>query len=195
MRRCVWTWLGPVLTFCGSVLLFGGAMITVWRTNKSAARRELAKWRRETIVKLSSEALSAADAIERGYWGAMGQDRAQTYAQVLDAAGDETDKFYRIRDNLRIIEASGLADACDALQKVALGLRGPAKELRSAVRKFQSEAKAIPEGSPDRDKAVTDLYNIHMKEREAAWNEVAKKFVRARLTFTQSAREAINQTG
>jgi hypothetical protein len=30
---------GPVLTFCGSVLLFAGSMIVLWRTNKAADRR------------------------------------------------------------------------------------------------------------------------------------------------------------
>ena len=34
----LWTWLGPVLTFCGSVLLFVAAIITVWRTNQNTRR-------------------------------------------------------------------------------------------------------------------------------------------------------------
>ena len=35
----VWTWLGPVLSFVGTLVLFGGTMITLWRTNGSADRR------------------------------------------------------------------------------------------------------------------------------------------------------------
>jgi hypothetical protein len=35
----VWVWLALVLAFCGSLLLFGGALITPWRTNKSWSPR------------------------------------------------------------------------------------------------------------------------------------------------------------
>ncbi|MBS4729859.1 hypothetical protein MSM1_19975 [Mycobacterium sp. SM1] len=36
----VGVWLAPVLAFCGSALLFGGAMITLWRTNLAAFKRQ-----------------------------------------------------------------------------------------------------------------------------------------------------------
>lgn len=36
----VWSWLAPVLTFCGTVILFGGSMVVLWRTNKAAFKRQ-----------------------------------------------------------------------------------------------------------------------------------------------------------
>ena len=36
----IWAWLAPVLTFCGSALLFGGSLLVVWRTNLAALNRQ-----------------------------------------------------------------------------------------------------------------------------------------------------------
>jgi hypothetical protein len=39
LEAVVWVWLALVLAFCGSLLLFGGALITPWRTNESWSPR------------------------------------------------------------------------------------------------------------------------------------------------------------
>jgi Co/Zn/Cd efflux system component len=36
----VWVWLAPVLTFCGTLVLFTGSMFVLWRTNKAALNRQ-----------------------------------------------------------------------------------------------------------------------------------------------------------
>jgi hypothetical protein len=67
----VWTWLGPVLTFLASVLLFTGSLIVLWRTNKAADRRaaeerqnerdrDFRLFQRDTLLRLGDETVEAA---------------------------------------------------------------------------------------------------------------------------------------
>jgi hypothetical protein len=74
----LWTWLGPVLTFCGSVLLFIAAMITLWRTNNAAdwraaqerqneRDRDFRLWQRDTLLPLGYEIVEVATEAPHAY--------------------------------------------------------------------------------------------------------------------------------
>ena len=78
-QSSIWVWLGPVL-------LFVGAMITLISTNMSANKREWNKWRRDTLIKLCSDAVSAAQDADAAYQSALDQ-KTYMFAQVqLNAA-------------------------------------------------------------------------------------------------------------
>jgi hypothetical protein len=64
----LWTWLGPVLAFGGSVLLFIASMITLWRTNKRADRRAARLWQRDTLLRLADEVVQAGSEAYDEYW-------------------------------------------------------------------------------------------------------------------------------
>ena len=56
----LWPWLAPALVFIG-------AMITLYVTNRRADRREWNKWRRDTLLKLCANAVDASYEAEAVY--------------------------------------------------------------------------------------------------------------------------------
>jgi hypothetical protein len=67
----VWTWLGPVLSFFGTLLLFTGSIIVLWLTNKAAdwraaeerknqRERDFRLFQRDTLLRLGDEIVEAA---------------------------------------------------------------------------------------------------------------------------------------
>jgi hypothetical protein len=69
----VWAWLAPVLAFTGTLILFGGSLIVLWRTNQAADRRttdalqnerdrDFRLWQRDTLLRLGDETVQAATA-------------------------------------------------------------------------------------------------------------------------------------
>jgi hypothetical protein len=63
----LWTWLGPSLLFIASLVASCVAYFGIRKSNATseaaitaADNREMVKWRRETLLKLSSEVASAA---------------------------------------------------------------------------------------------------------------------------------------
>jgi hypothetical protein len=50
--------VGAVVPILGSVVVAVAAFVGVVLTNRRSDKREVSKWRRETIVKLSSDALA-----------------------------------------------------------------------------------------------------------------------------------------
>jgi hypothetical protein len=57
----VWTWLTPMLTFCGSLVLFGGSMIVLWRTNKAASARQSRELEAKRVEGVVDRASARAD--------------------------------------------------------------------------------------------------------------------------------------
>lgn len=73
-----WTWLAPVLAFIGTLILFGAAMITLWRSNKAANTRSAADqaetrdrdfrlWQRDNMLRVSSDIVECAIEAENEY--------------------------------------------------------------------------------------------------------------------------------
>ncbi len=102
----LWTWLGPVLasivSLAVSLVALGGVLWSGWRTDL----REFKKWRRETIVKLSSDALVEARNVENNYMIATTADTLP-YTEELKAAAASARQLNPISDQLRIVSAGG----------------------------------------------------------------------------------------
>ncbi len=64
----------------GPVLLFTAAMLTLFVTTTSANKREWKKWRRDTLIKLCSDAVDAAREGESKCETALTQ-KAHVFAQ------------------------------------------------------------------------------------------------------------------
>ena len=190
----VWTWLGPALTFSGSVLLFAGAMITIWVTNMRADRRERNKWRRETILKLCSDALGCIVAIEDKYRTAVNVDD-QTFSQNMREATTQRGRLNPIAANLRIIGATDLADECDGVHRAVLDMRGPIENMRNAFGRYVGERKKIPANAGDRDERQNQLWEEHTADARRAYEASYSVLQMRQADFTRRAQTTINQTG
>lgn len=57
----LWTWLAPALTFCGTLVLFAGTMIALWRTNNAASTRQTAEIEAKRLEGVADRASARAD--------------------------------------------------------------------------------------------------------------------------------------
>jgi hypothetical protein len=57
----LWAWLAPVLTFCGTLMLFAGTMIALWRTNKAALARQNRELEAKRVEGVADRASARAD--------------------------------------------------------------------------------------------------------------------------------------
>lgn len=125
----LWTSLGP---FLGSALLFLGAMITLWVTNTRADKREWNKWRRDTLIKLCSDAVDAAQDVEAKCQSALSQN-THVFAQGnLSAASKSAGRIGTITEQLHLIGATELAEMCTRMKEAADAINLPASHLRTA---------------------------------------------------------------
>jgi hypothetical protein len=190
----VWTWLTPVLTFCGSVLLFAGAMITLWVTNRRADRRELNKWRRETTLKLCSDALGCIVAVEDNYRAAMDPNR-ETFRENMAEAATQRGMLGPIAANLRIIGATELADECDGVHRAVRNLQKPIENMRNAFGRYVREAGKIPANAKDGPERQNQLWEEHAVDARRAFEASFAVLLMTQTDFTQRAQATINQTG
>lgn len=98
----LWTWLGPVLAFCGSLLLFAAAMITLWRTNKAAERRldrQLCADRADRLRTEVADLLGERWATEKAaYELATNADQYQTDLHNSTVPAERVAKLLKVRD-------------------------------------------------------------------------------------------------
>ncbi|SLI46049.1 Uncharacterised protein [Mycobacteroides abscessus subsp. massiliense] len=125
-QSSVWTWLGPVL-------LFIGAMITLWVTTQSANKREWNKWRRETLIKLCSEAVDAALEAAAKCESALVIHKLDMVANSEMAATSKcAGRIGTIAEQLYLVGAIHIADTGAHMKAAVEALRVPTSQLRSA---------------------------------------------------------------
>jgi hypothetical protein len=120
----IWQWLGPVLLFAGSI-------ITLVFTLTSANKREWMKWRRDTLIKLCSDAVTEARDVMSLCESALTQTR-HAFAQAnLAAAAKSGSRIGTISEQLYLINANFLADTCASMRDAANALNAPTTHLRT----------------------------------------------------------------
>jgi hypothetical protein len=123
----VWVWLVP------AVLLFLAAMITLWVTNYRADIREWNKWRRDTLIKLCSDALAAAREAEDMCESALSQQTAAVAQVDLTSASQAAARIGTIADQLSLMGVVNyLADTCTSMRASADAIISRASQFRSA---------------------------------------------------------------
>ncbi len=186
----VWTWLAPVLTFCGSVLLFVGAMITVWWTNRAASSRSKAEieathdrdfrtWQRDNQLRLTTEVVESVNEAQGVYWR-IAKTEAKYTSEPLDTA------LRRIGvgvHGLRMIGARETAKVCVELNNAIWDYADTVHRLKSD-RMDGSESTASEHGSSSEARQAEDA------EAEKQMEHI--KTVRTRLTETVEAELARN---
>ena len=121
----MWAWLGPTL-------LFVGAMITLWVTNFRADKREWNKWRRDTLVKLCADAITESQEAVAMCESALSQARHVSAQANLTSASKAAARIGTIAEQLYLINANYLADACASMRTAADAINSPASQLRTA---------------------------------------------------------------
>lgn len=144
----VWAWLGPTL-------LFVGAMITLWVTNFRADKREWNKWRRDTLVKLCADAITESQEAVAMCESALSQARHVSAQANLTSASKAAARIGTIAEQLYLINANYLADACASMRTAADAINSPASQLRTAnINAAHAACTAEAQGRPDSEIAA-----------------------------------------
>lgn len=107
-------------------------MVTLYVTTTSANKREWKKWRRDTLIKLCSDAVGAAREAESKCESALVQ-KTQVFAQGnLTAASRAATRIGTISEQLYLMSANHLADTCVRMKEAAEAINLPANQLRIA---------------------------------------------------------------
>jgi hypothetical protein len=114
----IWTWLGPVLAFCGSLVVAAVALITVWQTNKRTDKRELNQWRRDTLLRLGVEvtesttrAMNQINAIAEYH----DDSSSKEIEQLADGVDEWVLEIIGARHGLKLIGSDRAAELADKL--------------------------------------------------------------------------------
>ncbi len=92
--------------------------------------REVEKWRRETLIRLSEEASTAQRDIDRRY-NREAITTTEKWNVYQDAVWMSTRKLGSLADSFTILGADHLSERCLRLQRVAYAVAEPAKILRN----------------------------------------------------------------
>jgi hypothetical protein len=211
----VWVWLAPVLAFAGTVLLFGGSMFALWRSNSAADKRERDKWRRDTLLRICTEVLDEclraesayklAGKVDSGVLDINPPNSANTgkYFEVAVAMLSEDagrDKLRPLMSQLQITGESALVSACDELRTAMSLAESSAVTLRNALDKYSQQQVAIFPGVPESmhlplthamEKAL--LRDPAINYRNAAFAATTESLLSATMEkFTKAATESIS---
>lgn len=91
-------------------------MITLWFTNSRADKREWNKWRRETLIKLCSDAVTEAREAASLCESALTQTRHAYYLANMAASAKSCTRVGAISEQLYLINANFLADTCASMR-------------------------------------------------------------------------------
>ncbi|MGE0214921.1 hypothetical protein [Mycolicibacterium sp.] len=189
----VWVWLGPVLALCGSLVVALLAFLGVLWTNRRADRREVAKWKRELMVKLTAEALGEVRTIEGNYEAATAVD-TRPYTDERKTASNSTMRLNEIADQLRVIGAWELANRCESVRIVAESISLPAREFRPVVADYVNAVAAMPVDSPSRDRDVLAEWMKGASQGSAKLVDAIWKLGESRRDFVKVAETEINRS-
>lgn len=185
----VWVWLGPVL-------LFAAAMLSLIFTNLSANKREWNKWRRDTLIKLCSEAVELAQSVEAFCESALDQNSDAFAKGKLKNAPKPAARMSNIVEQLHLMSAHNLAKACKELKEAAEELISPTSHLRQArsTAKTRGDAK-VAEMRKESPTAWTSNHQMMMRDAEI---QTAKQGIRDQLLnnperFYAEARQRLDE--
>lgn len=141
----VWAWLGPVL-------LFVGAMITLWISNYRADKREWNKWRRDTLVKLCADAVAAGQEVIAMCESVVSQTTLFRAQANLASASRAAARIGTYAEQLYLMNLDYLADLCVEMGTTAEAIILPTNNFRTskmvAARREEQELKAYYETHP-----------------------------------------------
>lgn len=191
----IWVWLAPILAFCGTLLLFGGSMITLWRTNKAADRRAKEArdmererdgllWRRDTLLRISEEIVDAAMGANEIYYSILTEGYNEE-AKPMETVDHHVRRIHTYLLRLRLIDAEGPAESCSALH-TALNRSGLGKLITDAIEHERESMEAQLYGQAEEHEAKRAEYlekiKVHVKEID-----------RARVAFLDSVKDELGQ--
>lgn len=208
----VLVWLIPAL------LLFAAAMITLWVSNYRADIREWNKWRRDTLIKLCSDAVEAVQDAEAACRSAIkwntrdglgGISASRDFAAIPRAAG----RLSSIAERLHLLGAHYLADTCREFKQAAHALESPARQLSTALEKFDGaleesvkevDKKCSGEGGPGSEIEATQaqgvaecrqsLHDSIVAEPEATYNKALADLDSTRAKFIRRGQIELKST-
>ena len=124
----LWTWLGPTLLLCASLLASGVALYGVKRSNATnraaifaADQRERSAWRRDTLLKAATDAMSAAITAHQQYRRALDlPEHTSAGADWLDRVTDAGQIITSASTTLQIMGATESASECLYLRNAVM---------------------------------------------------------------------------
>jgi hypothetical protein len=201
-----WSWLAPTLIFIG-------AMITLYVTNRRADRREWNKWRRDTLLKLCADAVDASYEAETAYENGTTMDEADFAKVRFEAATKAARRITSVTEQLNLVGASFLAQTCRDMRAAVDRINGPAWTLRVArnnekkgrARATEAIEREHPEwlelkDRPDADYAIAwarttvDLYNAWIAAPQAEFKESAAELEKVRARFIKRGQSELKST-
>lgn len=208
----VWTWLGPVL-------LFVGAMITLWVSNYRADKREWNKWRRDTLVKLCADAVAAGQEVLAMCESVVGQTTLFRAQANLSSASRAAARIGTYAEQLYLMNLDYLADICVEMGTTAEAIIMPTNIFRTskmtAARREEQELKEYykthpawfaedpsnPGMSPAMRQNMEDTNEIRQRiheqtlaQPEARYTETRGDLEAIRLRFLQRGRHELRST-
>jgi hypothetical protein len=203
-----------VLVWFGPILLFVASMVTLIFTIRSANKREWHKWRRDTLINLCSDAATAAHEASALCESALSQE-THVFAEFnLTSASKSAARIGTISEQLYLLSANHLADACLRMKAAAEAINLQSSHLRTARIDADSqeerELKRINTAGPSsvvEDNSANSEYQskiAEMRQRihQETVAEPKKQYMTARdeleavcATFIERGRIELKSTG
>lgn len=190
-----WPWLAPTLIFIG-------AMITLYVTNRRADRREWNKWRRDTLLRICADAVDASYEAEAAYEDGTTMTEDDFGKVRFGSASKAATRITGTAEQLNLVGAHFLAQTCrdmkvavDHISRPAWGLRvARTNEKNARMRANEVMENEHPEwleqrNPPDPDyviawaRTTVDLYNAWIAEPQAKFNEATAQLEAVRARF------------
>ncbi len=188
-------------------------MITLIFTLRSANKRELNGWRRDTLLRLTSEALANVQDAEAFCASVIGQESAESPDVNRESAPTPTARMRTITEQLRMMGDVDLAVACRELKTATddfITCAINAQTSRTRLKARQAEVLArLKKEAPDQESPVAEqkLYFARLGEAlqrvdDGSTYEAAEKYPLAQLrmegkraAFIEQGQLAISATG
>lgn len=178
----------PLVGLVGSLIVAAAAFYGVAKSNRTnqsainaADRREWDKWRRETLLKLCTDALTRALVVEEIYGAGL---RPGMRDYDFQPAYIEYQQFRPIVHSLQMLGYVDLADRCMQMLGTAADIYPHALQLRFAMNTYEDECEKVPSDSPNRNQELDRLRTQLMGEKETAYFGAKMAFLKAQGELT-----------
>lgn len=188
-------------------------MTTLFFTVTSANKREWNKWRRDTLLKLCSDAVDASYEAESKCDAALSQKSLPWANGSLKGASKAAARIGTVAEQLHLIGAHQLADSCVQMRHAADAINTPASLLRTArinAKNFQDKALeevnsrhrgwTVPGSDADiaaneeRRAAREAVHQQWLAEPESTHNTTRSDLDKKRATFIKRGRIELKST-
>lgn len=204
----LWTWLGPVLLFGASLVASGVAYFGIRKSNETseaaitaADNREVTKWRRETLLKLASDANVAAVELSMAMRRARDRKSSDTVdPRDLDTLRSSIRLLRDLADHLLLIGATRLSTFASAVFEASREVVEAYVDLSTAkaqmgermsadVEKLSELGADSPEEIEEHEKAV---YAELVAGPLAIFDTATEMLASARRAFVKEAQRQLN---